>query len=647
MFRILTTGKKALHLTVKLKHAPSGHYGKINGLEQSKRSGFEIVKFLLQNTFSKQPISGKILVAGSLTCLIGSKLLNVQIPQYFKKAIDAFHDIEKEKLKNLNLTESQQADAARILLLSTVALGLIVAFGVCRLTAEALDQLRNALFATVAQKSIRRLSKDLFRKIHELPMSWHLSKQTGMVSKAIDRGTRGATQIVKASVFNVFPTMFEMALVCAILNAQCGPQFAGVALGTVGIYSGFTVAVTNWRTKFRVQMNRADNQAGNLAVDSLTNFETVKLFNNEKFEEDRYDVQLAKYEAANLKIEWSLAALNYGQQVIITGGMFSLMYMCGMGILDGTMTAGTLVMVNGLLFQLSRPLGFLGSVYRDMNQSLTDLKTMMALMELDTQKDKPNAVDAKTVIPVNSQPKIEFKDIEFNYDESNRIFEKISFSVAAGKKVAIVGGSGSGKSTIVRLLYRLYEPKNGDILINDVSIKDMTRASVRERIGIVPQDCVLFHDTIEHNIKYGDLECSQQEMLEAAKTADLHESILKMKNGYQTVVGERGLKLSGGEKQRLAIARAMMKKPDIIVYDEATSSLDSITEQNILAALNKITENRTTIVIAHRLSTVMHCDEIIVLGNGKVLEQGTHTELLNNENSEYSKLWKSQHQAVL
>ena len=517
MFRVLTTPKRCLKLNTLLKHPAGGVTGKIAGLEQSKRSGTEIVKFLLKNTFSNQNTSGKLLVIGSLTCLIGSKVLNVQIPQYFKRAIDAFHDIEKEKLKKLNLSESQQADMARILLLSTTALGLIVAFGVLRLSAELMNELRNALFATVAQKSIRRLSRNLFRKIHDLPMSWHLSKQTGMVSKAIDRGTRGATQIVKASVFNVFPTMFEMALVCGILHNQCGPQFSAVALGTVGVYSAYTVGVTNWRTKFRIQMNKADNAAGNLAVDSLTNFETVKLFNNEKFEEQRYDVQLAKYEKANLKIEWSLAALNYGQQVIITGGMFGLMYMCGLGILDGSMTAGTLVMVNGLLFQLSRPLGFLGSVYRDMNQSLTDLKTMMALMELKTVKDCENAIHASSIIPAGSQPSIEFKNIDFEYDGSNPIFKGLSLEIPAGRKVAIVGGSGSGKSTLVRLLYRLYEPCNGDILINGTSIKEMKRDSVREKIGIVPQDCVLFHDTIEHNIKYGNLDCSEEEILEAAK----------------------------------------------------------------------------------------------------------------------------------
>lgn len=644
--------------------AGGGVTGKIAGLDQTKIGRLGISKYLWNHAWKGQDFKGKSLVGLSLCCLFGAKLLNVQIPLYFKDAIDKFTERQEavnsqlRDFKNSAESDNKPLSESEIVNLKTqiekqkflttlagVALGSIVMFGAVRVSAELFNELRNALFATVSVMSIRRVSHDLFTKLHKLPLQWHLSKRTGAVVKAVDRGTRGANQLLKSSVFNIFPTFVEMSLVYYLLFTKCGPDFANLALATCGIYVGFTVRTTAWRTPFRRQMNQADNEAGNLAVDSLTNYETVKLFGNEKFEAQRYDYQLKKYSQANKKVEYSLAFLNFGQQAIVTGGMFGLMYMCANGILDGTQSIGDLVMVNGLLFQLSRPLGFLGSTYRDMDQSLTDLKHMMAIMELETIKNRINAVDAKTVINSNSntQPEIEFKNIKFQYDSQKGLFKNLNFKIKSGQKVAIVGGSGSGKSTIVRLLFRFYDPEAGQILINNVDINDITVESLREHIGVVPQDCVLFHDTIEHNIQYGDLNATKDQVIAAAKSADLHNSIIKMKNGYDTVVGERGLKLSGGEKQRLAIARAMLKQPNIIIYDEATSSLDSVTEQNILSALKDITKEKTTIVIAHRLSTIMDCDEIIVIGDqGEVAQKGSHLELLKVE-GRYKQLWDSQH----
>lgn len=658
------TPLRSLKSSILKKHvgAGGGITGKITGLDQTSASNKQILKYLFKHAWGNQDLKGKSVVAMSLACLFGAKLLNVQIPIAFKKSVDYFterqtnidlriNNYKKEKNKDniseeeLKMIRLKLEDDKLLVYLGAAAIGSICAFGAIRLFAEFLNESRNALFSTVSVMSIRRVSKDLFQKLHNLPLQWHLSKRTGAVVKAIDRGTRGANQLLKASVFNIFPTLVEMSLVYYILFMNCGADYANLALATCGVYAGFTIRTTSWRTPFRRQMNQADNEAGNLAVDSLTNYETVKLFNNEKFEADRYDQQLKKYAKANQKVEYSLAFLNFGQQAILTSGMFGLMYLAGTGIINGTQTIGDLVMVNGLLFQLSRPLGFLGSTYRDMDQSLTDLKHMMAIMELETLKNKENAISASSVIDPTGQvqPTINFENIQFGYDSSKELFSNLNFEIKSGQKVAIVGGSGSGKSTIVRLLFRFYNPQSGKISINNVNIEDMTVESLRENIGVVPQDCVLFHDTIYQNIVYGNLNATEEEVIAAAKSADLHESILKMKEGYNTIVGERGLKLSGGEKQRLAIARAMLKQPNIIIYDEATSALDSITEQNILKALKDVTQGKTTIVIAHRLSTIMDCDEIIVVGDdGSVAQKGSHDELLKSE-GKYKTLWESQH----
>lgn len=440
-------------------------------------------------------------------------------------------------------------------------------------------------------------------------------------------------------VFNVVPTIFELALVSSILGAKCGLAYAGVSMGCVGIYSAYTLGVTQWRTRFRVYMNQAENEAGNKAVDSLINYETVKYFNNEKYEAQRYDDVLKKYEAASLKTSTSLALLNFGQNAIFSVALSAIMLMAANEIVKGNMTVGDLVMVNGLLFQLSIPLGFLGSVYREVRQALLDMRTMFTLMGVESAIQ--TKVNAPPLQITRETASIEFRDVCFQYNNSNQIFERMNFIIPAGKKVAIVGGSGSGKSSMVRLLYRFFEPASGQILINGQNIREIDLDSLRKSIAIVPQDSVLFHDTIRHNIHYGDLTKSQNEVEEAARMADLHDSILKWPKQYNTQVGERGLKLSGGEKQRVAIARAILKNSPILIFDEATSSLDSITEQTILEALSRATEHRTSICIAHRLSTVMDADEILVLENGRIGQRGTHEQLLRSGGL-YTKLWDAQ-----
>lgn len=438
--------------------------------------------------------------------------------------------------------------------------------------------------------------------------------------------------------------MFEVTLVSGVLYYRCGAQFALVTLGTLGAYTTFTVAVTRWRTRFRIEMNKADNDAGNAAIDSLLNYETVKYFNNENYEAQRYDGFLKTYETASLKSTSTLAMLNFGQSAIFSVGLTAIMVLASQGIVAGTLTVGDLVMVNGLLFQLSLPLNFLGTVYRETRQALIDMNTLFTLLKVDTRiKDKAMAS------PLHITPQtatVAFENVHFEYIEGQKVLNGISFEVPAGKKVAIVGGSGSGKSTIVRLLFRFYEPQKGNIYLAGQNIQDVSLESLRRAVGVVPQDSVLFHNTIYYNLLYGNINASPEEVYAVAKLAGLHDAILRMPHGYDTQVGERGLKLSGGEKQRVAIARAILKDPPVILYDEATSSLDSITEETILSAMRDAVKHRTSIFIAHRLSTVVDADEIIVLEQGKVAERGTHHGLLANPGSIYSEMWHTQSSRV-
>uniref|UniRef100_A0ABI7VSE6 Iron-sulfur clusters transporter ABCB7, mitochondrial n=1 Tax=Felis catus TaxID=9685 RepID=A0ABI7VSE6_FELCA len=560
--------------------------------------------------------------------------MNIVVPFMFKYAVDSLNQMSGNML---NLSDAPNTVA-------TMATAVLIGYGVSRAGAAFFNEVRNAVFGKVAQNSIRRIARNVFLHLHNLDLAFHLSRQTGALSKAIDRGTRGISFVLSALVFNLLPIMFEVTLVSGILYYRCGAQFALVTLGTLGAYTAFTVAVTRWRTRFRIEMNKADNDAGNAAIDSLLNYETVKYFNNENYEAQRYDRFLKTYETASLKSTSTLAMLNFGQSAIFSVGLTAIMVLASQGIVAGTLTVGDLVMVNGLLFQLSLPLNFLGTVYRETRQALIDMNTLFTLLKVDTRiKDKAMASPIQ-ITPQTST--VVFDNVHFEYVEGQKVLDGVSFEVPAGKKVAIVGGSGSGKSTIVRLLFRFYEPQKGNIYLAGQNIQDVSLESLRRAVGVVPQDAVLFHNTIYYNLLYGNIHASPEEVYAVAKLAGLHDSILRMPHGYDTQVGERGLKLSGGEKQRVAIARAILKDPPVILYDEATSSLDSITEETILGAMRDAVKHRTSIFIAHRLSTVVDADEIIVLDQGKIAERGTHHGLLGNPGSIYSEMWHTQSSRV-
>ncbi|KAM3956416.1 ATP binding cassette subfamily B member 7 isoform 1-T1 [Aphomia sociella] len=607
----------------------------INLADAKPVTGADMVRGMLEYVWPKDNAMIRNRVMLSLSLLFGAKVMNVSVPFLFKYAVDEVNQAAATQTGDVLLGMATVPQA-----LGTTAFSLLVGYGIARATSAGFNELRNAVFAKVAQHSIRRLACNVFTHLHNLDLSFHLGRQTGALSKTIDRGSRAINFVLSAMVFNIVPTIFELTLVSSILGLKGGLAFAGLGFGCVGVYAAFTLAVTQWRTQFRVHMNRAENEAGNKAIDSLINYETVKYFNNEKYELEKYDMSLKKYEDASLKTASSLALLNFGQHAIFSGGLSIIMIMAANEIAKGNMSVGDLVMVNGLLFQLSIPLGFLGSVYREVRQALIDMQTMFTLMTIQSrikEKDKapPLIVDAKTAT-------IEFKDVNFKYINGKPIFNNLTLTIPAGKKIGIVGGSGSGKSTLVRLLFRFFEPQSGQIFINGQNIKELDLTSLRKAIAIVPQDCVLFHDTIFHNLHYGDLSKPAEEVYNASKMAELHESVQTWPKGYASQVGERGLKLSGGEKQRVAIARAILKDAPVIVFDEATSSLDSLTEHAILQALKAATVGRTSICIAHRLSTVADADEILVLENGSISEKGTHKDLISNPGSLYYRLWEKQ-----
>lgn len=595
----------------------------------------EMINSMLTHIWPKDEPQVRNRVKVAMGLLISAKLANVAVPFLFKFTIDELNKGIASSGPLLDLTQSTDA-------LIASATSIILGYGIARICSSGFNELRNAVFASVAQRSIRKIAKNVFLHLHNLDLSFHLNRQTGALSKIIDRGSRGINFVLSAMVFNIVPTVFELALISAILSYKCGSEFSLLAVSCVGIYTAYTLSVTQWRTQFRVNMNKAENEAGNKAIDSLINYETVKYFNNEKFEADRYEGVLKKYEQAALKTSTSLATLNFGQSAIFTTAMTLSMIFAAREIAHGNLTVGDLVMVNGLLFQLSVPLGFLGSVYREVRQAFIDMQTMFTLMLKEPKiRNKENAIPLALT---TRNASIEFRNVNFSYIDkhSKQIFSNLSFTIPAGKSVAIVGGSGSGKSTVIRLLYRFFEPDNGAIYIDGKNIKDVDLDSLRRHIAIVPQDPVLFHDTILYNINYGDKTKNYEETIEAAKLADLHDSIVKWPHSYDTQVGERGLKLSGGEKQRVAIARAILKNTPILVFDEATSSLDSITENNILSSLKQASRNKTTICIAHRLSTIKHVDIIYVLRDGSVVEMGTHDQLLADKGSFYSTMWNTQ-----
>jgi ATP-binding cassette subfamily B (MDR/TAP) protein 7 len=524
---------------------------------------------------------------------------------------------------------------------TTVAGSMILAYGLTRIGATVFSELRNAVFASVAQKAIRRVACNVFDHLLRLDLNFHLTKQTGGLTRAIDRGTKGISFLLTSMVFHVLPTALEISMVCGLLTYHYGAKFAAITALTMVGYTAFTIWTTAWRTKFRRAANAADNKGSTVAVDSLINYEAVKYFNNEKYEVARYDQALKAYEKSSIKVATSLAFLNSGQNLIFSSALTAMMYLAADGVASGNLTVGDLVMVNQLVFQLSLPLNFLGSVYRELRQSLLDMETLFNLQKVNVAiKDVPNAKP----LQLTKGGEIKFENVTFGYHADRPILKNLTLTIPAGKKIAVVGPSGCGKSTILRLLFRFYDVQEGRILIDDQDIRQVSLESLRKAIGVVPQDTPLFNDTIEHNIRYGDLSASPEQVQAAAQRAQIHNIVSGFPDGYKTMVGERGMMISGGEKQRLAVSRLILKDPPLLFFDEATSALDTHTEQALMQNINSILREkaRTSVFVAHRLRTIYDSDKIIVLKEGQVAESGTHRELIDTGGL-YSELWSGKY----
>ena len=561
----------------------------------------------------------KIRVSFAVIALVLAKVASVSTPLVLGASVNSLAEL-----------------SSGINLFMLVPVALIVGYGVAKIISFAFVEVRDALFSKVSQHSVRQISLSMFKHLHNLSLQFHLNRQTGALAKFIDRGTKGIDFLLRYVLFNIVPTFFEIFLVSAILFYLYGPWYAVITLTTIGLYSYLTFQITEWRNVFRKRMNQADNDVSTKMIDSLLNYETVKYFNNEQFEFDRLDKSLADYELAANQSRHSLSLLNIAQTFIIMTGITIMLVMSAYGIKKGDIDVGGFVVINAYMLQLYQPLNWLGSVYREIRQALTDMENMFSLLEI-----APTSQISTNKVPESDSAEIKFDGVSFDYDIRRTIIKNISFIVPNGKKVAIVGPTGAGKSTISRLLFKFYEPKEGGIYINNININKISQESLREIIGVVPQDTVLFNDTIYYNIAYGKTGASKEEVINAAKNADIHDFISILPDGYQTIVGERGLKLSGGEKQRVAIARTILKNPKIFFFDEATSALDTSTEKEIQKNLENISKNKTTLIIAHRLSTAANADNIIVLDKGVIIEQGTHESLLSLK-GKYYEMWGKQ-----
>lgn len=594
--------------------------------DEERDNHFQTIKSLLPYLWPRGRGDLKLRVFLAMLFLVLAKFIGVYIPFLFKDAVDI-------------LTPASLQSSANMVMIA-LPVGLIIGYGTARILAQLLGELRDAVFVKVGQHALRNIALGTFRHLHDLSLKFHLERKTGGLSRIIERGTRGIDFLLRFMLFNILPTLLEILLISSIFWINFGFIYALVTFSCLVSYIFFTIIITEWRLKFRREMNKQDTEANSKAIDSLLNFETVKYFTNEDHETNRYDTALARYEKAAIRSQISLTLLNVGQGLIISFGLVVVLLMAGQGVIDGRFTIGEFVLVNSLLIQIYLPLNFLGFVYREIKQSLVDMEKMFTMIrEQSDVADKQGAKGLK----INGGA-VTFENVFFHYAEERPILKNVSFHVPAGSTTAIVGASGAGKSTISRILFRFYDITAGKILIDGQDIREVTQKSLRQHIGVVPQDTVLFNDNIRYNIRYGRPEASDEALEQAARMAQIHDFVMALPAQYDTQVGERGLKLSGGEKQRVAIARTILKNPAILLLDEATSALDSHTERDIQNSLEKVSESRTTIVIAHRLSTIISADEILVLDQGEVVERGTHEKLMVEEGAYYA-MWQKQLEA--